>query len=175
LAKKQGLRAVGIAGGAKKCEVLKSHFHFDAAVDHRAPNFSEELAAACPDGIDIYFENVGGAVWQTILPLLNNFARIPVCGLMAQYNTIPHEATVDHLPATMRAVLTKRLMIRGFINYDLAPDYYQKFLRDVGGGVVDGGIRYQEEIIDGLENAPEAFIGMLDGKNCGKLIVRVAH
>jgi NADPH-dependent curcumin reductase CurA len=174
LAKKLGLRTVGIAGGSKKCACLKGEFGFDAAVDHRAPDFPERITAACPDGIDIYYENVGGAVWQAVLPLLNKFARVPVSGLVAQYNSASHEATVDHLPPTMRAVLSKSLTVRGFINYDFAREHYSSFLRDVGPGVVDGSIRYREEIVEGLDNAPQAFIGMLNGRNFGKLIVRVA-
>jgi hypothetical protein len=166
-------RAVGIAGGPEKCAFVKDELRFDAATDHRAANFPAQLAAACPDGIDVYFENVGGAIWQAVLPLLNNFARVPVCGLIAQYNgTGPGDGT-DRLPATMREVLSKSLTLHGFINYEFAGQHYAEFLREVGAGIAAGRIRYREDILDGLQNAPEAFIGMLEGHNFGKVVVRV--
>jgi len=169
-----GARAVGIAGGPKKCAFVKDELRFDAAVDHRAADFPARLAVACPQGIDVYFENVGGPIWEAVRPLLNDFARVPVCGLIAQYNgVLPGDGT-DRLPGTMREILSKRLTIRGFIYYDFAAEHYADFLREVGAGVAAGRIRYREDIIDGLENAPGAFIGMLEGRNFGKLIVRVA-
>ena len=131
------------------------------------------MGIACPDGIDVYFENVGGAVWQAVLPLLNKFARVPVSGLIAQYNGVGQGDGTDRLPATMRAILSKSLTVRGFINYEFAANHYAAFLREVGAGIADGRIRYREDFVDGLENAPEAFIGMLEGRNFGKLIVRV--
>ncbi|HTW89762.1 MAG TPA: NADP-dependent oxidoreductase [Candidatus Binataceae bacterium] len=173
LAKLAGARAVGIAGGAKKCAFVKDDLGFDAAIDHRASDFPAQLAAACPKGIDVYFENVGGAVWQVVLPLLNNFARVPVCGLIAQYNGPGGSDGIDRLPATMREILSKSLTLRGFINYEFVKQHHAEFLREVGAGVADGRIRYREDIVDGLEKAPEAFIGMLEGRNFGKLIVRV--
>ena len=174
LAKLAGARAVGIAGGREKCAFVKDVLRFDAAVDHRAVDFPAQLAAACPEGIDVYYENVGGAVWQAVLPLLNKYARIPVSGLIAQYNaTGPSEGT-DRLPATMREILSKSLTLRGFINSEFAGEYYDEFLREVGAGIAEGRIQYREDIVDGLDRAPEAFIGMLDGHNFGKLIVRVA-
>src|SRR5437879_2844158 len=173
LAKLAGARAVGIAGGPEKCAYVKDELRFDAAVDHRAADFPARLAAACPHGIDVYFENVGGAIWEAVLPLLNDFARVPVSGLIAQYNGVPPGDGTDRLPATMRQILSKRLTIRGFINYEFAAEHYADFLRDVGAGVAAGRIRYREDIVDGLENAPGAFIGMLEGRNFGKLIVRV--
>ena len=173
LANIAGARAVGIAGGPEKCAYVKDELRFDAAVDHRAADFPAQLAAACPNGIDVYFENVGGAIWQAVLPLLNNFARVPVSGLIAQYNGVGKGDGTDRLPATMRAILSNRLTVRGFINYDFAEQHYAQFLREVGAGLADGRIRYREDFVDGLENAPEAFIGMLEGRNFGKLIVRV--
>jgi NADPH-dependent curcumin reductase CurA len=173
LAKIAGARAVGIAGGAEKCAYIKEELRFDAAIDHRDADFAAKLAAACPDGIDVYFENVGGAVWQAVLPLLNKFARVPVCGLIAQYNGVGKGDGTDRLPATMREILSKSLTVRGFINYEFAEQYYAEFLREVGAGIADGRIRYREDIVDGLENAPQAFIGMLEGRNFGKLIVRI--
>ena len=174
LAKLAGARAVGIAGGPEKCAFVKDELRFDAAIDHRAADFPSHLAAACPNGIDVYFENVGGAIWQAVLPLLNKYARVPVCGLIAQYNGVTGSDGTNHLPATMREILSKSLTLRGFINYDFAAQYYSDFLREVGASIADGSIQYREDVVDGLENAPEAFIGMLDGRNFGKLIVRVA-
>jgi NADPH-dependent curcumin reductase CurA len=174
LAKMGGARAVGIAGGPEKCRYVAEDLRFDAVVDHRAPDFATRLAASCPDGIDVYFENVGGVIWQAVLPLLNRFARVPVCGLIAEYND-GHTDGPNLLPATMREVLSKSLTLRGFINYDFAEEHYPAFLRTVSAGIADGRIRYREDITDGLENAPSAFIDMLEGRNFGKAIVRVAH
>lgn len=174
LAKEAGARAVGIAGGPEKCRYVKEELGFDAALDHRDPAMPEQLAAACPDGIDVYFENVGGAVWQAVLPLLNRFARVPVCGLIAQYNGTAGDDSAGHLAATMRAILTKSLTVRGFINYEFADEHYDTFLRTVGPGVAEGRIRYREDVTDGLESAPAAFLDMLTGRNFGKTLVRVA-
>jgi hypothetical protein len=173
LAKIAGARAVGIAGGPEKCTYVKDELRFDAAIDHRAADFPSQLAAACPNAIDVYFENVGGAIWQAVLPLLNKFARVPVSGLIAQYNGVGKGGGTDRLPATMREILSKSLTVRGFINYEFAAEHYLAFLREVGAGIADGRIRYREDFVDGLENAPEAFIGMLEGRNFGKLIVRI--
>jgi NADPH-dependent curcumin reductase CurA len=174
LAKMAGARAVGIAGGPRKCAYVKDELGFDAAIDHHKSGLAAELAAACPEGIDVYFENVGGAIWQAVLPLLNKFARVPVSGLIAQYNGVGPGDGTDRLPATMREILSKSLTLRGFINYDFAEQHYAEFLREVGVAIADGRIRYREDIVDHLEKAPEAFIGMLDGLNFGKVIVRVA-
>jgi NADPH-dependent curcumin reductase CurA len=168
IAKIRGCRAVGIAGGADKCRFVVDTLGFDACVDHRAPDFREALAAACPNGIDVYFENVGGAVQQTVWPLLNDFARVPVCGLIAQYNLATPMPGPD-----MFTVLRKRLMLRGFIVTDFAAKQAD-FLRDAGEWIRDGRLKYREDIVDGLENAPSAFLGLLQGKNFGKLLVRVA-
>jgi NADPH-dependent curcumin reductase CurA len=173
IARIMGARAVGIAGGAEKCALVREEFGFDAAIDHRSPTFSEDLRAACPDGIDVYFENVGGAVWDAVFPLLNTFARILVCGLIAQYNaTGPFEGP-DRLPILMRDVLTKSLTIRGFIQREFT-DQRPAFYRDMVEWIADGRVKYKEDIVQGLENAPEAFFGLLEGRNFGKLIVQVA-
>src|SRR5438876_9888429 len=173
LAQLAGARAVGIAGGPQKCVFVKDELRFDAAVDHRAADFPARLAAACPNGIDVYFENVGGTIWQAVLPLLNKFARIPVSGLIAQYNGVGKGDGTDRLPATMREILSKSLTVRGFINNEFAAEHYPAFLREVGSGIADGRIRYREDIVNGLEKAAEAFIGMLEGRNFGKVLVRV--
>lgn len=174
LARLTGARAVGIAGGPDKCAYLIDELGFDAAIDHRSPAMADELAAACPQGIDVYFENVGGKIWQAVLPLLNRFARVPVCGLIAQYGAAAGEQN-DHLPATMREILTKSLTVRGFINYEFADDHYVEFLDVVGAAVADGRIQYKEDLTDGIENAPDAFLRMMEGKNFGKVIVRIAR
>ncbi|MGB7102319.1 MAG: NADP-dependent oxidoreductase [Xanthobacteraceae bacterium] len=174
LAKMAGARAVGIAGGAEKCRYVIDELRFDAAIDHKAADFPEKLAAACSKGIDVYFENVGGAVWQAVLPLLNTYARVPVCGLIAQYSATGQSAGPNLLPATMRAVLTRSLTVRGFINTEFVADHYADFLKTVSAGLADDRIRYREDITDGLENAPAAFMGLLQGKNFGKALVHVA-
>jgi NADPH-dependent curcumin reductase CurA len=173
MARIAGARAVGIAGGSKKCAYLREELQFDAAVDHRSPEFPALLVAACPQGIDMYFENVGGAVWQAVLPLLNRFARVPVSGLVAQYDGPDKTGAVDNLAATMRQILNQRIRVQGFINYDFTKEYYAHFLRDVPKWISEGRVKYREDIVDGLESAPRAFIGMLAGQNFGKLLVRV--
>jgi NADPH-dependent curcumin reductase CurA len=172
LAHMAGARAVGIAGGPEKCAYVRDELGFAAALDHRAADLPAALAAACPDGIDVYFENVGGPIWQAVLPLLNPFARVPVCGLIAQYNAVQHSG-IDNLPATMRAVLSNHMTLRGFLNFDFA-EYYPDFLAEIGPAVKDGRVRYREDIVRGFENAPAAFMGMLEGHNFGKLLVDVA-
>lgn len=174
IAKIKGCRVVGIAGGKAKVDYLRDELGFDAAIDHRSPHLKEELKGACPDGIDIYFENVGGAVWDAVFPLLNNFARVPVCGLIAYYNATALPEGPDRAPGLMRAVLTKRLRVQGFIVYDFASQT-QDFLRDAGGWVRDGMLKYREDIVEGLENAPQALIGLLRGANFGKLLVKVSE
>ena len=173
IARLKGARAVGIAGGPEKCAYLTDDLGFDAALDHRDPGFADALARACPDGIDVYFENVGGAVFEAVLPLLNDFARIPVCGLVSGYNLTELPPGPDRVPVLMRAVLTKRLALRGFIVWDFA-DRAPDFLREVGGWLREGKVRAREDVVEGLENAPDAFAGMLRGRNFGKLVVKVA-
>ena len=173
IAKLRGCRTVGIAGGAEKCRLLTETFGFDAAVDHRAPDFAERLKQACPDGIDVYFENVGGAVFAAVLPLLNDFARIPVCGLVAQYNATELPPGPNRVPELMRAVLSRRLTLRGFIVWDFA-HLENEFRREVGAWVRDGRITFLEHRIEGLENAPQGLIDMLAGRNTGKVVVKIA-
>jgi hypothetical protein len=174
IAKIKGARAVGIAGGPDKCRYVKDELGFDECVDHRAGDFPDRLKAACPKGIDVYFENVGVPVFDAVLPLFNTFARIPVCGLIAQYNATELPGGPNRLPLLMRNVLTKRLMIRGFIVTDFAARF-PDFIRDVPQWIKDGRIKYREDIADGLENAPATFIGLLKGKNFGKQLVRIAE
>lgn len=173
LAKLIGARAVGIAGGADKCTFVKDELGFDAVVDHRSANFVRDLELACPNGIDVYYENVGGHVWDAVLPKLNQFARIPVCGLVAQYNG-GQALDSDRLPIAMSTILSRSLLVRGFIQTEFAAHHFDSFLSEVGPKVASGEIKHREDVVAGLENAPEAFIGMLTGKNFGKLIVKVA-
>jgi NADPH-dependent curcumin reductase CurA len=172
IAKLRGARAVGIAGGRTKCDFVVHELGFDACVDYKEPGFREALRAACPQGIDVYFENVGGAVFEAVLPLLNNFARIPVCGLIAQYNMTELPPGPNMVPALMGAILAKRLTLRGFIVSDFAAQR-QAFLDEVGGWLHAGRIKYREDVVDGLENAVHAFQGLLKGANFGKLLVKV--
>jgi NADPH-dependent curcumin reductase len=146
---------------------------FDAALDHRSPTFKADLAAATPDGIDVYFENVGGHVWEAVFPRLNQFARVPVCGLAAHYNMTSLPDGPDQTPLLLSAILKKSLTVRGFIVSDFMASHQPEFLQRAAPWVRDGSLRCREDIVDGLENAPEAFIGMLEGRNFGKLLVRV--
>lgn len=172
IARIKGARVVGIAGGSTKCAYVRNELGFDAVVDHRSPEFAAELAAACPNGIDVYFELVGGAVWQAVFPLLNEFARVPVCGLIAQYNDVGAAQGPDRLPVTMREVLSRSLTLRGFIVREFW-DQRSQFLDDVSGWIADGRVRFREDVIQGLANAPAGLIGLLEGKNFGKLVVEI--
>ena len=171
IAKIKGARAVGIAGGKDKCDFVKQELGFDECLDHRDPDLAAKLKAACPKGIDVYFENVGGAVFEAVFPLLNNFARVPVCGLIAHYND-RQAAAPKWAGAMMFAVLTKRLTIRGFIVSDFAARRAD-FLRDMSGWVREGKVKHKEFVTEGLESAPAAFMGLLKGANFGKQLVRV--
>jgi NADPH-dependent curcumin reductase CurA len=173
IAKLKGCRAVGIAGGADKCKYIVDELGFDAAIDHRDPALAQKLAEACPKGIDVYFENVGGKVWDAVFPLLNEFARVPVCGIIAHYNDVAPPPGPDRTGMLMGAILRRRLTLRGFIVWDFqaqAGDFY----REAGQWLREGRIKYREDVVNGLENAPEAFMGMLKGKNFGKLLVKIA-
>jgi len=173
IAKLKGCRVVGIAGGAEKCRYAMQEFGFDACIDHHDAEFAGRLAAACPKGIDVYFESVSGAVFDAVLPLLNLGARVPVCGLIAHYNATGLPEGPDRLPLLMRAILTKRIKMQGFIIFDYNPRF-NEFFQDMSAWCREGKIKAREDIVDGLENAPQALIGLLQGKNFGKLVVRVA-
>jgi NADPH-dependent curcumin reductase CurA len=172
IARIKGARAVGIAGGPEKCAFVREQFGFDAVIDHRAPDLAEQLAAACPNGIDVYFENVGGKVWDAVFPLLNTFARIPVCGLVAQYNAGDEFEGPDQLPIVMRQVLRKSLTIRGFIQREFVAQR-PAFEQEMPRWIAEGALKYKEDIVEGLEQAPDAFIGLLEGRNFGKLIIKL--
>ena len=173
IARIKGARAVGIAGGPEKCRALLDEFGFDAAVDHRAPDFREQLAEVVPDGIDVYFENVGGAVGRAVLQHLNLYARIPVCGLVASYNDTRGPDGPDQLDAFMRRVLTKSLTVRGFIQSEFEREHHARFLEEMSAWVRDRKVRYREDVTVGLENVVEAFNGMLAGRNFGKVVIQV--
>lgn len=172
IARIKGARAVGIAGGPDKVAHL-TELGFDVALDHRSPTFAADLKEAVPDGIDVYFENVGGHVWDAVMPRLNDFARVPVCGLVAHYNDTELPPGPDRTSQLMSLILTRRLTIRGFIQTEFVKQHYRDFQREAAAWIADGSLRYREDVVDGLENAPEAFFGMLKGANFGKLVVRV--
>ncbi|XUM21596.1 NADP-dependent oxidoreductase [Bradyrhizobium oligotrophicum S58] len=173
IARIKGARAIGIAGGKDKCDYVKSEFGFDDCLDHRDPDLAAKLKEACPKGIDVYFENVGGPVFEAVFPLFNAFARMPVCGLIAHYNDTQSVAP-KWAGSLMRNVLTKRLTIRGFIVSDFA-SRHGDFLKDMSAWVRDGKVKYKEYVTEGLENAPSAFMGLLKGANFGKQLVRVGQ
>jgi NADPH-dependent curcumin reductase CurA len=172
IAKLHGCRVVGIAGGADKCQYVRDELGFDVCIDRRDTDFAAQLAAACPAGIDVYFENVGGTVFDAVLPLLNVGARIPVCGLIANYNDTALPAGPDRLGLLVGTLLKKRIKMQGFIIFDDYGHRYGEFLSAMSAWVAQGKIKFKEDIVDGLENAPDAFIGLLQGKNFGKLVIR---
>ena len=174
IARIRGCRVVGIAGAQEKCDYVTGELGFDACLSHRDPGLDGALADACPDGIDVYFENVGGAVFDSVFPLLNPFARIPVCGLISRYSHVGGFPGPDQLPRLMRSILTNRLAIQGFIITDRW-NRFPEFLSDMSGWIASGELRYREDFVDGIENAPDAFMGLLKGRNFGKLIVRVSE
>ena len=174
IAKLKGCRVVGIAGGAAKCEFAVKELGFDACIDHHRDDLAAALAEACPKGIDVYFENVGGKVLQAVVPLFNTGARMPVCGVIAWYNLTRLPEGPDLTPVLMRNILTKRLKVQGFI----VSDHYDRlgaFHRDMAGWVHAGQVKYREDLTLGLENAPAAFLGLLKGSNFGKVVVQVAE
>ncbi|MDE0812231.1 MAG: NADP-dependent oxidoreductase, partial [Alphaproteobacteria bacterium] len=173
IAKLKGCRVVGVAGAKEKCDFVTGELGLDACVSHYSKTLDADLAAACPDGIDVYFENVSGATFDAVFPILNPFARIPVCGLISRYSHTGEFPGPDMQPKLMRSILTNRLKLQGFIVSDRA-ERFKNFLTDVSAWVQSGDIKYKEDFVDGIENAPEAFMGLLKGKNFGKLVVRVS-
>lgn len=172
IAKLKGCRVVGIAGAKEKCRYAVEELGYDACVSHYDADMAEQLAAACPDGIDVYFENVGGSSWEAVMPLLNNFARVPVCGLIAHYNQTELPPGPDRMSLLQGMILRRRIKMQGFIipdHRDRIPD----FVRDVSTWLAAGKIKYREHVVEGLENAPEAFLGLFSGVNFGKLLVKV--
>jgi NADPH-dependent curcumin reductase CurA len=175
IARIKGCRVVGIAGGEEKCRYVVEELGFDACVDHHTDVLAADLAAACPQGIDVYFENVGGAVFDAVLPLLNAKARVPVCGLIAAYNDTALPAGPDRLGLLVGTLLRKRIRMQGFIVFDDYGPRWPEFAGEMGAWVDDKRVKDREDIVFGLENAPEAFIGLLQGRNFGKLVIQLAH
>ena len=173
IAKLMGCQVLGIAGGAEKCAYAVGTLGFDACIDHRSEDFAAKLKAAAPKGIDVYFENVGGAVFDAVLPLLNTGARVPVCGLVSQYNATSLPAGPDRLSMLMGQVLRKRLTLRGFIIFQDFGPLYPEFAKAMGGWLQAGKVHYLEDMIEGLEAAPQAFVGLLRGENFGKRVIHV--
>jgi NADPH-dependent curcumin reductase CurA len=174
IARIQGAHTVGIAGGPQKRRALLDEFGFDVALDHRSPELALELAQACPKGIDVYFENVGGHVQRAVLPLLNDFARVPVCGLIAHYNATTPPEGPDLSPELFLRILRQRLTFRGFIVGDFG-DQLPAFERDMITWLAEGRVKYREDIVEGLHALPQAFIGLLRGANFGKLVGRLSR
>jgi NADPH-dependent curcumin reductase len=167
LAKIEGCRAVGIAGSKEKCDYVVSELGFDACVDYRARELLPALKEACPSGVDIYFDNVGGATLGAVLTLINRNARIPLCGLIAQYNAAELPPGPNLAP-----ILVQRALIQGFIVSDHG-GRLQPFLADCTRWLGEGRLKYREDVAEGLAAAPAALIGVLEGRNFGKMLVRV--
>jgi NADPH-dependent curcumin reductase CurA len=167
IAKLKGCRAVGIAGGKEKCDYVAKELGFDACVDYKAGRLNEELKAATPNGIDCYFENVGGEIMDAVLRRMNAFSRIAVCGLVSQYN-----ATDPYGVKAIGSILVNRIKVQGFIVSDRM-ELWARALPELTGWVASGKIKYRESVTEGLENAPRAFIGLLRGENFGKQLVKL--
>jgi hypothetical protein len=166
LARLGGCRAIGIAGGAEKCAYVTQELQFDACIDYKSDDVGKRLKEVAPDGVDGYFENVGGEIMDAVLPRMNAFGRIALCGLIAGYDGQP-------IPIRNPAwFLISRLTMRGFIVSEHM-DVWPAALKELGGHVATGRIRYRESVAHGLENAPEAFLGMLRGANFGKQLVKL--
>ena len=174
IARLKGCRTVGVAGTADKCRYTIDEFRFDQCLNYNDDDFDEQLKNTCPDGIDVYFENVGGKVFDAACSLMNTAGRIPVCGMIARYNDTALPEGPDTLPRLMRAILTRRLLVQGFI----VTDHGQRlgdFLKDMSGWLASGEIRYREHVTKGLENVVQAFRGLLAGDNTGKALILVSN
>ncbi len=167
LGKASGCRVVGIAGGKAKCDYAVKELGFDACVDYKAGKLNEDLAAACPDGVDVYFENVGGAIMEAVMMRMNFASRMIVCGLISDYN-----ATEPYGVKTVRAILVNRIRVQGMIVFDWLARYPEG-IKALAGLVAAGKIKYRESVVQGIENAPQGFIDLLQGKNFGKQLVKL--
>ena len=172
IAKTLGLRAIGIAGGSEKCRYVKEELHFDDCLDYKSGNLDDKLSVACPDGIDLYFENVGGDVTKAVAPQLNQGARVPICGYISNYNDedITKAETPFHILKQLEHVPEHRF----FVVYEWQ-DRYDEATRQLGEWIKEGHLKYRESVGEGLENAPELFRGLLRGKNFGKQLVKIAE
>jgi NADPH-dependent curcumin reductase len=172
LAKAMGCYVVGIAGGPEKCSFAVKELGFDACVDHKSPTLKEDLKSSCPKGIDIYFENVGGPVFWAVHPLLNLHSRVPLCGAIAWYNMTSLPEGPDLSPRIISSAIGKRTKYQGFIISDHNAQY-DAFVEETMPLIESGKIKVKEDLVQGIENAPQAFIGLLQGKNFGKLVIEV--
>ncbi|WP_425667194.1 NADP-dependent oxidoreductase [Vibrio tubiashii] len=172
IGKLKGCHVIGVAGGEEKCRYAVEKLGFDLCLDHKADDFEQQLAAACDQGIDIYFENVGGKVFDAVMPLLNTGARVPLCGLISQYNATSLPEGPDRMSMLMAQLLIKRIKMQGFIIFDDYGHRYGEFAADMGQWLAEGKIHYREHLVEGFDKAPEAFIGLLEGKNFGKLVIK---
>lgn len=172
VARLAGCRVVGIVGGAEKCAILVDEFGFDAAVDRRSPDLAAALSAACPKGVDIYFDTVGGDVLLAVMPLLNVGARVPICGTIAVDRNRGVAVGGDRLPEMHATILVKRLTLQGFLYSDML-DISDEFRQRMSAWIRSGEVRYREHVVNGLDSAPEAFLGLFRGENVGKLLVRM--
>ncbi|MEH6585910.1 MAG: NADP-dependent oxidoreductase [Halioglobus sp.] len=173
IAKLKGCRVVGIAGAKEKCEYAVKELGYDACISHYDDDMAEQLEDACPKGIDVYFENVGGSSWEAVMPLLNTFARVPVCGLIAHYNQTELPPGPDRMSLLQGMILSRSIKMQGFI----VSNYIHRvpaFIGDMSKWMAEGKIQYREHMVEGLENAPEAFLGLFSGANFGKLVVKVS-
>lgn len=168
LARIWGCRAVGIAGGRTKCDYVTRELGFDACVDHKAANLAEALKQACPAGVDVYFDNVGGPIFDTLLTRMNLFSRVVVCGLVSDYN-----ATEPYGIRNWRAVLVNRIRLQGMIVFDWK-ERYGEALKALTGYFAQGRLKYRESVVEGLENAPRGLVALLKGENFGKQLVKLA-
>jgi NADPH-dependent curcumin reductase CurA len=173
IAKIKGCKVVGVAGGSEKCQYVVEKLRFDACIDHKADDFAEQLKKACDAGIDVYFESVGGKVFDAVLPLLNSCARIPLCGLVSQYNANNLPDGPDRMFMLMGQLLRKRIKMQGFIIFDDYGDQYPDFSKEMQKWLKEGKISYREHIVEGIENTLDAFNDMLSGKNFGKTVVKL--
>lgn len=173
IAKIKGCKVIGIAGGSEKCQYAVDTLGFDACLDHYSDDLAKQLTQVCVDGIDVYFENVGGKIFDAVLPLLNSSSRIPLCGLISQYNATELPQGPDRMFSLMGALLVKRIKMQGFIVFDDYGHRYNEFSEAMVAWLMAGKIHYKEHLVDGIENTVTAFIGLLEGKNFGKLVVRV--
>ncbi len=174
IAKIKGCRVVGIAGSDEKCKFVTETLGFSACINRRNKDFAAQLRESCPDGVDIYFENVGGEVYEAVLPLLNRESRITLCGLISQYGNDQSTSAQEQWQATGKSVFEKQnVMVHSLFVGNFASDYQDQFLADMRGWIQDDLIRYKEDLWQGLENAPAAFSAMLVGDNFGKTIVQV--
>ena len=171
IAKIKGCRAIGIAGGKTKCDYVVNELGFDACIDYKEADFPQKLAEACPDGVDVYFENVGGAILDAVAPLLNKGARVPVCGFISAYNATSEDQI--RMPEAVLGALEHPPESRFFVVTEWI-DEFEDSARTLGTWIKEGKLKYRETIVDGIENAPSAFRMLFTGENFGKLVIKVA-